>query len=453
MINMIEALPKSLINLATKFDKPLYLVGGAVRNYLINKSLSIDLDISAPIPIEQFVSVIEESGFKVNATYKRTGTVLFVDEKYHYEYTAFRREKYIGGMHTPEYTEFTEDILEDALRRDFKCNAVYYDIKNQKFIDLLGGIEDIKNKTLDTVKEPDKVFSADGLRLMRLARFVGELDFKPTQEVMEMAKKHSENIVDISPERIYAELKMILSADGKNEFSSPYGHYNALKVLDKTRVLDKIIPELTLGRDMAQRKDFHKYDVLEHTLRTVLYCDKSVRIGALLHDVGKPYCLKRDGKYHYHAVEGVKIAEKVLKRLKADNQTISKVKFLVSAHMLDLDCTMGEGKIRKFLVKNNAYIEELFNLKQADFKAGKECEGIAPTIIKWRGILEKMQKDGTPFDYKDLKITAVDLMQIGYKGKAIGKTLGELFDFCVLNPEQNQKQILVNKAETAFKKI
>ena len=245
---------------------------------------------------------------------------------------------------------------------------------------------------------------------------------------------------------------MILVADTKYSFSSAYGHYNALKILDRTRVLDRIIPEITLGREMVQRKDFHKYDVLEHILRTVLYSKPEVRLGALLHDVGKPFCLKRDGKYHYHAVEGEKIAEKVLKRLKADNQTIAKVKFLVREHMLDLDCAMGEGKLRRFLVKNNAYIEELLNLKQADFKAGLESEGVAPTIIKWRGILEKMKKDGTPFNYKDLTITAVDLMEIGYKGKAIGKVLEELFDFCILNPEQNQKQILANKAKTAFNK-
>ncbi|MBO7149278.1 MAG: HD domain-containing protein [Clostridia bacterium] len=450
---MIEVLPKNLINLAGKFDKPLYLVGGAVRNYLIDNSLSIDLDLSAPIPIDQFISVVENSGFKVSATYKRTGTVLFVDEKYHYEYTAFRREKYVGGRHTPEHIEFTEDILEDALRRDFKCNAVYYDIKSQKFIDVLGGIEDIKNKTLDTVREPDKVFSSDGLRLMRLARFIGELDFKPTEKVLEAVEKYSHNILDISPERIYAELNMILSSDKKYHFSDPIGHYNGLKILSKTRVLDNIIPELTAGRNMEQRKDFHKYDVLEHSLRTVLYSEPRVRLGALLHDVGKPFCLLRDGCYHKHGDEGVAIAEKVLKRLKADNEAIEKVKFLVKAHMLDLDLCMRESKIRKFIVINYPNIEDLLSLKQADYMASMDSQDISPTIIKWRKIIENMKSEGVPFSYKELAITAVDLMEIGYKGKAIGKTLEELFDYCVLNPEQNQKQILVNKAKKAFNKV
>ena len=447
---MIKILPKNLIYLASKFDKPLYLVGGSVRNYLIDGSLSGDLDLCASIEVEKFVQGVEDCGFKVNATYKRTGTVLFVDGEYHYEYTAFRRERYVGGEHTPEYTEFTEDIHEDAIRRDFKCNSIYYDIKNQKIVDVLGGLEDIKYKRLDTVRQPEKVFCSDGLRLMRLARFVGELNFKPTLEVLSAAEKYSHNILDISPERIYDELKMILRSNEKYTFSDPIGHYNALKVLDQTRVLDKIIPELTLGRDMAQRKDFHKYDVLEHTLRTVLYCEPNVRLGALLHDVGKPFCFLRDGCYHQHADEGEKIAVKVLKRLKADNETISKVKFLVKSHMLDLDCSMRESKIRRFIVARNVYIEELLMLKQADYMAGMDNQDVAPTVKKWRYILEKMKKDGTPFDYKDLTITAVDLMQIGYKGKAIGKTLEELFDFCVLNPEQNQKQILVDKAKSAF---
>ena len=440
---MIKILPKNLINLANKFSKPLYLVGGAVRNYLIDGSLSLDLDICASIPVEHFVQVLNESGFTVSAIYKRTGTALFVDGKHHYEYTAFRRERYVGGAHTPEYTEFTDDICEDAIRRDFKCNAVYYDIKNQKIVDVLGGVKDINNKILDTVREPDKVFCSDGLRLMRLARFTGELNFKPTNNVIEWAKKYADNILDISPERIYAELKMILKSDCKYPFSDPYGHYNGLKILEKTQVLDRIIPELVAGRGMAQRADFHKYDVLEHSLRTVLYSKPSVRLSALLHDVGKPFCMKRDGKYHYHASEGEKIAENVLKRLKADKETIFKVKFLTREHMLDLDCSMRESKVRKFLVKNYDLIEDLFVLKQADFMAGLESKEIASTVCKWQKILKDMKEDGTPFCLKDLKLSANDLIELGYKDREIGKELKELFDYVVLNPKDNNKEKLL----------
>ncbi len=444
---MKNILPKNLIDLANLMPKPLYVVGGAVRNFLIDGSLSTDIDLAGAISTANFIEVLNGFGIRESAVYPRTGTVMFSDGVYRYEYTAFRRDKYSGGEHLPEQTEFTEDINEDALRRDFKCNAVYYDVKKDKIIDLLGGVEDIKNKTLSTVCEPDKVFSVDGLRLMRLARFAGELNFKPTYEVIQSAKKYADNILDISPERVFNELKMILVSNCKYTFSDPIGHYNALKILDHTRVLDKIVPELTEGRGMVQRADFHKYDVLEHSIRTVLYSHPSIRLGALFHDIGKPFCFLRDGYYYHHFDEGERIAERVLKRLKADKATISQVKFLVREHMVDLDCSMSEAKVRKFLVKHHERLDELRWVKQADFRASLEIESTAPTIVKWKKIYDKMIAEGTPFTLKDLKITAGDLVSIGYKDKWIGKELKSLFDYAVLHPDKNNHENLVGLAK------
>ena len=105
--------------LAESLDKPLYLVGGAVRNFLIDRLISKDIDLSGSIPSEQFVLALEKCDLKVSATYPRTGTVMFKDGIYNCEYTCFRREEYSGGGHTPISVEWTDDILEDALRRDF----------------------------------------------------------------------------------------------------------------------------------------------------------------------------------------------------------------------------------------------------------------------------------------------------------------------------------------------
>ena len=450
---MKKLLPKNFIDLAKTMPKPLYVVGGAVRNFLIDGSLSADIDLAGAIPAQQFIKVLNDFGIKESAVYPRTGTVMFSDGGYHYEYTTFRRDTYVGGEHLPVKSEFTEDILEDALRRDFKCNAIYYDVQNNDIIDLLGGVEDINNKTLSTVCEPDKVFSVDGLRLMRLARFAGELNFQPTYETLQSAKKYADNILDIAPERIFSELKMILSSDSKYPFSDPIGHYRGLKILDKTRVLDKFLPELTEGRGMVQRADFHKYDVLEHSIRTVLYSHPTIRLGALFHDIGKPFCFLRDGYYYHHFSEGEKIAEKVLKRLKADKATIDLVKFLVREHMVDLDCSMSESKVRKFLVKHQDRLDELRRVKQADFRASLEIESTAPTIIKWKKIYDKMQADGTPFNLKDLKVSSSDLMDIGYKGQQIGKELKALFDYAVLNPNKNNHQTLMTLAKKHFDKL
>ena len=154
-----------------------------------------------------------------------------------------------------------------------------------------GGMEDIEAKRLKTVDKAKKVFGEDGLRLMRLCRFAGQLGFVPDEECLAGAKANAALIADISPERIFAELAAILHADG--QYGVPYGHYAGLKLLEETGVLAQILPELALGKDMGQRKDFHKYDVLEHSLRAAKYADQKVRLSALLHDVGKPFCMLR----------------------------------------------------------------------------------------------------------------------------------------------------------------
>ncbi|MBQ9734687.1 MAG: CCA tRNA nucleotidyltransferase [Clostridia bacterium] len=447
-------LPKNLINLAKKLPKPLYAVGGVVRNFLIDGSIATDIDLAAAITAEEFIPVLKSSGYSVVAEYKRTGTVMFSGDGHRYEFTSFRKEEYeSGGAHTPINTEFTEDILEDALRRDFKCNAIYYDIEKGEIVDLLGGQQDIKDRVIDTVTDPEKVFCSDGLRLMRLARFAGELNFKPTYKVITAAKTFADNVKDISPERIFCELNLILQSDGKYPFSDPMGHYNGLKILDETRVLDRIFPELTDGRGMAQRADFHRYDVLEHGLRSVAYAHPKVRLGALLHDIGKPYCFRRDGYYYHHFEEGERIAERVLKRYKASGEIIKQVKFLVKEHMIDLDCSMKELKVRKYIVKNHDRLEELMMVKQADFRASLEIEDTAPALVKWKRIYERMKVDGTPFNLKELEISASDLIEIGYFGEQIGKELKVLLDYAVTHPEKNEFYSLKAVAERDFIRI
>ncbi|MBE7086690.1 MAG: CCA tRNA nucleotidyltransferase [Clostridiales bacterium] len=442
---MHDYFDKKLIELAAELPTPLYAVGGFVRNYLIDKSKSEDVDLCAPLSVEDMTPYLERFGFKTVALYKRTGTIVFKANGIKYEFTSFRRDVYgSDGGHTPIGTVPTFDIEEDAKRRDFKCNAIYYDIKNGKIVDPLGGENDVKNRVLDTVVSPEKVFCFDGLRLMRLARFSAELNFKPTKMVLDSAKKYADNVKDISVERIYDELKKILVADSKYPFSDKRGHYTALKILDETRVLDNIIPELTLGRGMAQRSDYHKYDVLEHSLRCVLYAKPCVRLSALLHDVAKPFCMLRDGKYHFHGVEGVRIAEEVLLRLKADKNTIKHVKFLVGGHMLDLDTLTSKPKIRKFIVKNYPFIEDLMSLKQADYSAGQDDDSKCPTVNKWKTIIQEMLSDGTPFSLKDLSVNAFDLKNLGVKQNDFGKTLTNLWERVIVNPRLNEKDTLLN---------
>ncbi len=441
---MKNLLNENIKNLAYKLPKPLYVVGGFIRNYIINGKPSKDIDLASSLPIEILKENLTEFGFSVVGEYKRTETLLFSDGVQKYEYTAFRREVYEkGGAHTPIKTFLVEDVELDAKRRDFKCNAVYYDIKKGEIIDVLGGVKDIENKVLDTVIEPEEVFSHDGLRLMRLARFVGELGFTPTEKIMQVAKNNARNILDVSRERIFAELKMILVADKKYSFSQKNGHYLALKVLDETRVLDYIFPDLTLGRNMEQRKDYHKYDVLEHSLRAFLYAPKEMRLFALLHDIGKPYAMNKDGRYRLHAVYGEDLVRKALKNLLADNKTIEKAVFLTKNHMLDKNCETSESKVRAFIVENGENIKDLLAIMQADHTAYKDQLGVCPTVKKWQSIHSKMKKENAPFSLKELNITAQNLIDIGVKGDRIGKTLKKLLIHCAVNPKDNNLERLV----------
>jgi tRNA nucleotidyltransferase (CCA-adding enzyme) len=278
---------------------------------------------------------------------------------------------------------------------------------------------------------------------MRLARFVGELAFKPTKNVLNQALKFSKNINDISPERIKDELNKILVADTKYPFTSKDGHYNALKVLEAIGVLKIILPEIALGKGLKQRSDFHLYDVLEHTFRAVRYSKPSIRLSALLHDVGKPKNFLETGKYHGHDASGEVLTKRILSRLKYDNYTIKKTAFLVKWHMYDMECKTKENKVKLFIVMNREHVDDLLLLKQADYSACKDDFSTCATVLRWRDILRKMEEEKVPFSLKELNLTANDLIALGYKGADIGKTLDFILKTVICQPELNERDKLL----------
>ena len=163
-------LPEKLYTLSRRADFPLYAVGGAVRDALANLPASPDIDLCAPVSAEKFSALAAECGLEVNGVYKNTGTVNLTADGKKIEFTSFRSDTYRRGEHAPASIAFTTDILTDAKRRDFRCNAVYCEIKTEKICDPLGGEADIRARILETTRPAGEVFSEDGLRLMRLAR-------------------------------------------------------------------------------------------------------------------------------------------------------------------------------------------------------------------------------------------------------------------------------------------
>ncbi|MBQ8322684.1 MAG: CCA tRNA nucleotidyltransferase [Clostridia bacterium] len=447
---MQRIIPKNLIRLAEDCPEPLYAVGGSVRDFLSDftpQNGARDWDIASTLPAESLVTLATAHGFEAKAVYKNTGTVKLTDgEGNDYEYSRFRSDKYVRGVHVPVDIFFTDDIDLDARRRDFTCNAVYYDIANARYVDPLNGISAIKEKRLATVAPAEKVFGEDGLRLMRLARQSAQLGFSPDAECLAGATKNAALIDDISPERIFAELSSLLFADKK--YGVKYGHYRGLELLEQTGVLARILPELTLGKGMAQRADFHKYDVLEHSLRAAMYAEESVRFAALLHDVGKPFCAVRDGNSYAHPEEGERIAGEILSRLKAPKKLIAETQTLVRLHMYDFDCKTKESKLRRFFATNAPTLEKLLLVKQADFSACTDDLSPAPTCVRWKNLLNKMQTEGAPLALKELAVTGKDLLSADIPPAQIAVVLKALLVHAAVHPTDNKKERLCKLAKS-----
>lgn len=449
---MFKLLPERLIKLSEQLNKQLFVVGGACRDYLAGLSCSaVDWDICAPLCTDEVVSCAQKAGFEVSSVYRNTGTVHLRADGCDYEFTSFRSDRYVRGKHVPEEVFFTDDIKKDALRRDFKCNAIYYDISAQSFVDPLGGMEDVERRELTTVAPAEKVFGEDGLRLMRLCRIAAQTGFTPTRETVEGARYNRALIDDIAKERVFAELTALLEADRK--YGNGDGPYRGLKLLHEIGVLERILPELTLGRGMEQRKDFHDYDVLEHSLRCVKYAHPSIRLAALLHDVGKPYCKINFGRFARHEEEGEKIAEEILTRLRAGNRLKERVCALVRWHMYDLSLQASENKIRKFIVAHLPIYGELLLLKQADYSACKGDLKKAPCVLKWENIFQNMKNEGVPLKISQLAVRGDELIGAGICPEQTGKTLEYLLNQCVMGVVPNQREKLISHALSYAKSV
>jgi CRISPR/Cas system-associated endonuclease Cas3-HD len=179
-----------------------------------------------------------------------------------------------------------------------------------------------------------------------------------------------------------------------------------------------------------------------------MYAAEEVRLAALLHDVGKPYCYEATGKFLNHENVGADIADEICKRLKVSNSLRERTVKLVRLHMYDLDCRAKEGKVRKFIVQNIDVLDELLELKQADYSACKDNLSIAPCVEKWKKVYQNMRDEGAPFTIKQLKVNGDDLLSVGIPPVKVGKTLNVLLLQCACTPPLNEKNKLIKLAKS-----
>lgn len=449
-------LPEKLIELSEIFmanGYQLFVVGGHVRNTLLNISGG-DIDICSNASADSVKDMLSgsESFFTVDRK-SELGTIAVHDKhsKLYFEYTALRKDNYSeGGQHRPSYVTFVDDIKKDALRRDFTVGALYADATSGYVYDPLSAIDDLNNGIIrTTTKDPFEIIKDDGLRIMRMVRFACELGFYIDAELFREAKKHAYYLKDIAVERIADELNKIILSDvryeNKKKMIMP-PHYRGMLMLYHLGALEYIIPQLIDAKGAKQNKKYHKYDVLTHLFHVYKATPPSLtlRLSGLLHDIGKPAAKKEHGNVKGHASVGENIAYDALKRLRYKNDIIDTVTLLIDQHMYDLKGNIEYDDLLEHLCRlglNES--KELMELKIAD-ASGKGIGGINKDILKkWQKAVSAIENGEVPLSVNDLDISGNDIKELGASGKEIGRIKDRLWSHTIRNPEDNNKQKLI----------
>ena len=422
-----------IINRLNKHGFRAFIVGGAVRDILMGKEPT-DTDITTDALPEETKAVF--SDYNVIETGIKHGTVTVVIDSTPVEITTFRTEgAYSDGRH-PDSVSFTRNIEDDLSRRDFTMNSIAYN-STDGITDPFGGAKDIKMGVIRCVGNPGLRFTEDSLRILRAMRFSSVLGFEIEKETSEAMLCCRELLKNVSAERIYTELTKMLC--GKNIKSV------LLKYAD---IFAVIIPDIGKMQSFNQHNFHHKYDLLGHTAAVTESIEPvhHLRLAALLHDIGKPYCMSFDeagvGHFYKHPSIGADIADKILRNLKADNSTREKVIKLIKWH--DTPIEESERIIkRKLRSMGEEMLYDLIRLKRADTKGlADEFHIRSEHFDRLEQIISDVIEKQQCFSLKDLAINGNDAASLGFKGKSIGNALNFALE-AVMDGTENSYEVLI----------
>ena len=363
LLNVLDEKPflKELSNLYAKNGFQIYLVGGAVRDGILDIETK-DFDFTTNASSEDSIKMLNKNKYKTTEIGRAFGTIETTVEDYSIHITTYREDKYNKDSRKPEI-KTSGELETDLSRRDFTVNAIAYDINNNEIIDPYGGLKDLSEGLIRTPDTADISFSDDPLRMLRACRFVSTHGFTPNNELFKAISKNVERIEIVSTERIRDEFTKLLT--GKDPSLG-------LKAFVESGLSELIMPELNELKIEVDPKHHHK-DVYEHTMVVLDRVSPTLvsRMSALLHDIGKPKTKGiEDGKVHFrhHEVVGAKMSKKILKRLKYDNETIKKVSLLVENHLRPHTFKMGwtDSAVRRYIIDAGGLLEELNDLVRAD---------------------------------------------------------------------------------------
>ena len=358
--------------LFTRHGYELALVGGPVRDVFRGERPS-DLDLTTNANPGQVLAVVEgwaDATWTVGIAF---GTVGLRKGSSNFEITTYRSEQYRAESRKPD-VRYGRSLEEDLSRRDFTINAMAARLPDYELVDPFGGLDALKDKVLRTPGRPEDSFNDDPLRILRAARFAAKLGFEVAPEVQAAMREQAGRLSIVSVERITVELtKLMLTPDPAR----------GIDLLVRTGVADEVLPEVSRLRMEADEHHRHK-DVYQHSLTVLrqaidlepdygLQGDLTVRLAALLHDIGKPRTrsLLPDGRvaFHLHEVVGAKLTRKRLTALRFPNDVIHDVSQLVALHLRFHGYGEGEwtdSAVRRYVRDAGPLLTRLHVLTRAD---------------------------------------------------------------------------------------
>lgn len=406
-----------------------YVVGGCVRDALLKKEPN-DYDMTTDARPDEMIKLFDCT----IPTGIQHGTVTVKMDDMYVEITTFRQEGTYKDNRHPDQVRFVKDIQEDLARRDFTINAMAYH-PCTGLIDPFHGREDLKNKIIRTVNDPDIRFQEDALRMIRAHRFAAKLGFTIEERTKKAIEKNQRRIDAVAVERLYPEWTEILK-------------YDPTEIAAMTGLFKKWIPELEQCLHCSQNSVYHYTDALHHILDSITYCrpfDEIVAWALLFHDLGKPITKStgKDGRDHFykHPIASQAIAKRICSDLKFSNYQKKVLPMLVLHHDDILSPALKNvWKYRMTWKMDEQMMEYLFQVQYCDIMAHSE-KG-RKRLERWKVFKDFYYETivSHPLSLSQLDIKGNEVVRvIGLSGKAISIALQDCLKYCFYNPEKNNR--------------